>query len=77
MALDLGLPILPVTITGIGDILHRGLINLMPGSAKMIVHPPVSIDGYDDANMKTLIVKTRATIISGLQDRLSQGSSIS
>lgn len=71
MALDLGLPILPVTITGTKEILPKGSINLMPGAAKMIVHPPVPINAYNDQNMKKLIGKTRATIISVLQDRRS------
>lgn len=69
MALDLGLPILPVTLVGTRAVLPKGSVNLMPGTAKMIVHPPVSLEGYSEKNMKKLIVKTRSTIISGLHGK--------
>ncbi len=43
MAIDLGLPVLPVTITGTSNILPAGTLNLFPGKAKMIIHKPIEI----------------------------------
>ena len=44
MALDLGLPVLPLTVTGTRDVLPAGTSDLMPGSARLIIHPPVPVD---------------------------------
>ncbi len=67
MAIDLGLPILPVTIVGTQEILPADSWRLFPGRAKLIVHQPVDIAGYEHGNMKTLIQDVRATVQSGLE----------
>ncbi len=65
MAIDLGVPILPVTIVGTRDILPTKTLALFPGKAKMIIHKPVDISGYDNKNIEKLIEKTREIIASG------------
>lgn len=65
LALDLGLPVLPVTLSGTHKILPKGSVNLMPGSVEMIIHPPIDISGYNEDNMKKLIIRSRAAVISG------------
>jgi 1-acyl-sn-glycerol-3-phosphate acyltransferase len=64
MALDLGIPILPVTISGTRSILPTQSIDLFPGRARMTIHPPVDISGYDKDNLKTLMETTRDIIAS-------------
>ena len=64
MALDLGIPILPVTISGTRAILPTKSFDLFPGRATMTIHPPVDIKGYDSGNVKALIDKTRDIIAS-------------
>lgn len=59
MALDLGLPILPVTINGTRSILPKGSIDLRPGHATMIIHPPIAVEGYHEENMAELMDKTK------------------
>lgn len=46
MAFDLELPILPVTVVDTHKIMGKGFFNLMPGSVKLIIHPPVAINLY-------------------------------
>ncbi len=65
MALDLGLPILPVTIVGTREILPPNTMRAFPGRAKLIFHPPIDIAGYERRNMRKLIDRVRATIESG------------
>jgi 1-acyl-sn-glycerol-3-phosphate acyltransferase len=65
MAMDLGIPILPVTIVGTRKILPTKTINVFPGKAKMIIHKPVDITGYGESNIKQLIEKTKEVIMSG------------
>lgn len=63
MALELGLPILPITINGTRKILPSGSFNLMPGKVEMIIHKPISIDNFDDTNVDELIQQSRNLIV--------------
>jgi 1-acyl-sn-glycerol-3-phosphate acyltransferase len=67
MAIDLGLPVLPITIVGTKNILPSNTIDLFPGKARMIIHEPLDISGYDDANLGTLIERARFSIQAGLE----------
>ncbi len=64
VALDLGIPILPVTISGTRAILPTQSFDLFPGRACMTIHPPVDIKGYDSGSIRVLIEKTRDIIAS-------------
>jgi 1-acyl-sn-glycerol-3-phosphate acyltransferase len=63
-AFDLDLPILPVTINGTKKILPSGGLNLMPGRAELVIHPPVDIRNFGMGNLTTLIENSRKTIES-------------
>jgi len=65
-ALDLSLPVLPVTIKGTRDVLPANTIELFPGSAEVIIHDPISIEGYSEDNIDELIEKARKSIASAL-----------
>ena len=65
-AMDLGLPLLPVTILGTRNILPKGPSDLFPGTARMIIHPPVSTEEYTKETMQELMDKARAVIQSGM-----------
>ncbi len=65
VALQTGLPILPVTLVGTYNILPPKTLNLNPGVVRMIIHPPVDSTQFDlnsrDAfieQIKTIIEKT-------------------
>jgi 1-acyl-sn-glycerol-3-phosphate acyltransferase len=62
MALDLQLPILPITIQGTRDILPSDTLDLYPGRATMIIHPPIPIDDYSHDALDDLMARTRAVI---------------
>lgn len=63
MALDLDLPILPVTITGTRQILHNKTLDLFPGKAVMQIHEPIPIKGYSDENIGVLMTKARKIMV--------------
>ena len=62
MALDLQLPILPITIQGTREILPSDTMDLYPGRATMIIHPPIAVDLYDNDRLNELIDRTRQVI---------------
>ncbi len=65
-ALDFGIPILPITITGTRKILPPDSIDLFPGTAHMIIHQPVDTAGYNEENIHELMEKVKDVINSGL-----------
>ena len=62
MALDLQLPILPITIQGTGDILPSDTLDLYPGRVTMTIHPPIAVEDYDHTQLDALIARTRKVI---------------
>ena len=66
MATDLKIPVLPVTINGTRNILPKGSLDLMPGGVTMIIHRPISAEGYHEKNMHELMERTRMVINASL-----------
>ena len=66
MAVDLGLPILPLTVTGTRNVLPAGTSDLMPGSARLIIHPPIPVEGLTATDCSHLSNQVREVIASGL-----------
>ncbi|HSO21242.1 MAG TPA: lysophospholipid acyltransferase family protein, partial [Desulfosarcina sp.] len=62
MALDLQLPILPITIQGTRDILPSDTLDLFPGRVTMTIHPPIAVEDYDHTQLDSLIARTRQVI---------------
>jgi 1-acyl-sn-glycerol-3-phosphate acyltransferase len=67
MAFDIKIPVLPITIIGTKNILPPKTIRLLPGKVKMIIHQPVDIAKYRDADINELMEKVRGIILRGLE----------
>jgi len=65
-ARDLGLPILPVTIAGTRDVLPADGIDLKPGRARLVIHPPVALAGGSREDIAALMDRVRAVITAPL-----------
>ncbi len=66
MALDLGIPILPITLRGTGRIQPPGTIDLVPGKAEIVIHPQINTCDYSEDNLADLMQQTRNIIGSAL-----------
>jgi 1-acyl-sn-glycerol-3-phosphate acyltransferase len=66
LAIDFGLPILPVTVINTRKILPANSFQLMPGKAKMVIHKPIDISPYNDGTMNELMILVKQTICSAL-----------
>lgn len=64
MACELDLPVLPISINGSGRILPSRTLNLLPGSAEIIIHPPIPIDGRSDKELSALAREVIASKLS-------------
>ena len=67
-AIDTGLPVLPVTVTGTRDVLPARRYDLRPGRAKMVFHEPVSTDGLTTTDLRALSDGVREIIGAALPE---------
>jgi len=66
IATDLSLPIVPVTLRGSFERMHRNSANVTPGLIEMYVHEPLEISAFQSENIHELIQKTWDVIHSAL-----------
>jgi len=69
LALELKLPILPVTVINTRNILPADSLNLLPGKVKMIIHPVINTSEYNENNMPELMQKVRTIIETALPEQ--------
>jgi 1-acyl-sn-glycerol-3-phosphate acyltransferase len=74
MSLDLGLPLLPVSIVDTKYILPSGTYDLFPGRVTLVIHEPVSSKGYDEENLDALILKVWGVIKEGIERYAKPGA---
>ena len=67
MAKDIDLPVLPITIMGAERILPPDNIKLRPGTATMIIHPPIPIEEVRATEPEELRDRARAIIAAVLE----------
>lgn len=66
VATDLNLPIVPVTIRGSFERLHRNTVHIVPGTIELIVHNPIEVSPFLPDRNSELIQKTWDEIHSAL-----------
>jgi 1-acyl-sn-glycerol-3-phosphate acyltransferase len=66
MALQLGLPILPVTISGSRHVLPNRTRKLLPGFIRIQIHEPIDTGNYTIESRDELMAEVRKIIGSGL-----------
>jgi 1-acyl-sn-glycerol-3-phosphate acyltransferase len=66
MAMELNLPILPITINGTKSILPSNSTNLLPGRASLIIHEPIDIKKFSKENLPDLMQLVREKISNAL-----------
>lgn len=64
MAIEKGLPILPVTVSGSRKTLPKKSLVFSPGPIEVIIGEPVETTGYTQETIQDLVNKTRQIIIS-------------
>jgi 1-acyl-sn-glycerol-3-phosphate acyltransferase len=70
LAMECGVPVVPITITGTHYVMPKGRFAIKPGTATVIFHPP--IEPKDFGSRECLMEKVRATIDSGLPEELRE-----
>jgi 1-acyl-sn-glycerol-3-phosphate acyltransferase len=70
LAMECGVPVVPVTITGTHYVMPKGRFAIKPGLVTVIFHPP--IEPKDFGSRDCLMEKVRAAIESGLPEEYRQ-----
>lgn len=66
LALQTGLPILPISVSGSNAVLPGKSARLLPGRITVTVHPPIDTRNYGPDEIERLMEDTRAAIARGL-----------
>ena len=69
LAIDTGLPILPVAIRGSDELMRKGSWYILPGTIDVEVLDPIPVAGLDKSDLQTLMQRTRGA----LEEALSRG----
>lgn len=63
LAIQSGVPIVPISIIGSGDIMPKGSLKIKPGKIKLVIDKPIDVKGYTLENRQELIDRIRQIII--------------
>ena len=66
IAIDLKLPIVPLTINGSYDVLRAHSLLIHPGKLELIIHKPIPTENLSEDEIPVLMEKTKEIIASGL-----------
>ena len=68
MAIDAGVPVVPVTVSGATRIMPKAQIKVFPSIVRITVHEPISTSGYSKENVALLMELARQKILSALSE---------
>ncbi|HEX8719193.1 MAG TPA: lysophospholipid acyltransferase family protein [Pyrinomonadaceae bacterium] len=69
LALESGLPVVPVTIVGTRGAMPRGSLALRAGRVEMHIAPPVPTDGLTDEDLPDLMRRVREAMLEHFESR--------
>ncbi len=69
MAIDSGVPIVPVVITGTRAIMPKGKFRVYPGHVGMVIHKPIGTSIYTRETKEALMENVRRVICDNLETR--------
>jgi 1-acyl-sn-glycerol-3-phosphate acyltransferase len=68
MAIDAGVPIVPITVSGATKIMPKGEVKVFPSTVRITIHEPIDTAGYSKENVVELMGKAREKVFSALGD---------
>jgi len=75
LALDAGVPIVPVSLAGVKDVVPHGLPSLRPGRVQVGIAPPVPITGRQQEEVDALAEEVRCAVAAGCERLANEGPS--
>lgn len=75
LAIEAGVPIVPLSVTGSRHVMRKGRLMTCPGQVGLVVHEPVPTTGLTAADAKALADRVRDIVRSGVDEPSSAVSS--
>lgn len=75
LALNAGVPVVPVSLVGVRRVMPRGVLTLRPGRVAVRIHPAVATIGRDPAEAEAMAEEVRAIVVRGCQDAVPDADS--
>jgi len=66
MAIEAGVPVVPITISGATKIMPKAQVKVFPSTVHITIHEPISTAGYSKENVVQLMNRTREKVFSAL-----------
>ncbi|MFL6214047.1 MAG: lysophospholipid acyltransferase family protein [Blastocatellia bacterium] len=68
MAIEAGVPVVPVTVSGATRIMPKAKIEVHPSTVRLTIHDPIPTTGYSRENVAELVTRARQQVLSALGD---------
>lgn len=69
IALDMKLPIVPLTLNGPFDVLKIHSVLIHPGKMELVIHEPIPTEGLTEKDIPQLVEQTKSVISSALWEK--------
>ncbi|HKM44680.1 MAG TPA: lysophospholipid acyltransferase family protein [Dysgonamonadaceae bacterium] len=69
VAMDMKLPIVPITINGPFDVLKANSMKFTPGRLEMVIHKPIPTENLETKDLRDLMNQTKEIIYADLWDK--------
>jgi 1-acyl-sn-glycerol-3-phosphate acyltransferase len=77
LAIESGVPIIPISIIGANEIMPKRSLNVKPGRITMVIDRPVDVSAYTVETRALLIERVRSIIIGNLECRATSDAGAS
>lgn len=78
IAVELGVPVVPVAVTGLFDVLHKGSLVIRPGNTVTVfVEQPIATDGLCEEDVSSLRDRVRDVIAARVDAYFDDGPGVS
>ena len=68
LALEAGVPVVPVSLCGVKALVPRGLLHLRPGSVRVTLHEAVATEGLPVEEAAALAERVRSVVVAGCRE---------
>ena len=68
VAIEAGLPVVPVSVSGSRDVMKKGRLMVCPGDVRVIVHPPIASEGIGKAQVVEFANRVREVVRGGVDE---------
>ncbi len=67
LAVEAGVPVVPVSLQGVKRVVPRGLMTLEPGTVRLVIHPVVSTAGRTAEAAAAIAEEVRLVVAGGVE----------